>query len=241
MTTAASAPFSYRDISKMIDHSMLAPTTTTADFEAGIRLALEYDVASVCLVPSYLQRCAELLAGSDVKASTTIGFPHGGQATVAKVAESKLALSHGAAELDMVINVHHTLSGDWAYVRAEIAAVLEETHGRGQKLKVIFENCYLNDSQKIRLCEICAELGVDWVKTSTGFGSSGATLEDLRLMRAHSPKAVQVKASGGVRELDFVLAAREIGVTRCGSSRTREILDECRMRFAIAEGGLRSS
>ncbi|HYQ03335.1 MAG TPA: deoxyribose-phosphate aldolase [Polyangiaceae bacterium] len=239
MTT--NAPFSYRDIAKMIDHSMLAPTMTTAEFEAGIRLALQYDVASVCLVPSYLQRCVELLAGSDVKASTTIGFPHGGQATVAKVAESKLALSHGAAELDMVINLHHTLSGDWAYVRAEIAAVLEETHGRGQKLKVIFENCYLNDSQKIKLCEICGELGVDWVKTSTGFGASGATLEDLRLMRAHSPAAVQVKASGGVRELSFVLAAREIGVTRCGSSRTREILDECRTRLGIPEGGLRTS
>jgi len=224
------AVFTYRDIAKMIDHSLLAPTLTTADFEAGIRLALEYDVASVCLVPSYLQRCVELLAGSDVKASTTIGFPHGGQATAAKVAESKLALAHGAAELDMVINLHHTLSGDWAYVRAEIAAVLAEAHGRRQKLKVIFENCYLNDSQKIRLCEICAELGVDWVKTSTGFGSSGATLEDLRLMRARSPASVQVKASGGVRDLDFVLAAREIGVTRCGSSRTREILEACRLR-----------
>jgi len=217
-------------IAKMIDHSLLAPTMTTADFEAGIRLALEYDVASVCLVPSYLPRCVELLSGSDVKASTTIGFPHGGQATAAKVFEAKVALQHGAAELDMVVNLHHTLSGDWPYVRAEIAAVLAETHGRGQKLKVIFENCYLNDSQKIRLCEICGELGVDWVKTSTGFGSSGATLDDLRLMRAHSPAAVQVKASGGVRDLEFVLAAREIGVTRCGSSRTREILDACRTK-----------
>jgi len=234
MTTpsAPRAAFNYRDIAKMIDHSMLAPTMTTADFEAGIRLALEYDVASVCLVPSYLQRCAELLAGSDVKASTTIGFPHGGQVTAAKVAESKLALEHGAAELDMVINVHRALSGDWDYVRTEIAAVLAETHGRGQKLKVIFENCYLNDAQKIRLCEICGELGVDWVKTSTGFGTSGATLDDLRLMRAHSPSGVQVKASGGVRELSFVLAAREIGVTRCGCSRTRELLDECRLKLS---------
>lgn len=225
-----SLPFSYREIAKMIDHSMLSPTMTPADFEAGIQLALSYDVASVCLVPSYLQRCAELLAGSDVKASTTIGFPHGGQATAVKVAESKLALEQGAAELDMVINLHRTLSGDWSYVRSEIAAILAETHGRGQKLKVIFENCYLNEAQKIRLCEICGELGVDWVKTSTGFGSSGATLADLRLMRAHSPETVQVKASGGVRELSFVLAAREIGVTRCGSSRTRELLDECRLR-----------
>jgi len=230
MTETTLLTYAYRDIAKMIDHSLLAPTMTTADFEAGIRLALEYDVASVCLVPSYLQRCAEALAGSDVKASTTIGFPHGGQATAAKVAESKVALQHGAAELDMVINLHHTLSGDWAYVRAEIAAVLAETHGRGGKLKVIFETCYLSDAQKIRLCEICGELGVDWVKTSTGFGTSGATLDDLRLMRARSPQHVQVKASGGVRELDFVLAARAIGVTRCGSSRTREILDACRLR-----------
>src|SRR3954469_6741523 len=196
-TSANAAPYRYREIAKMIDHSLLAPTMTTADFEAGIRLALEYDVASVCLVPSYLQRCVELLAGSDVKASTTIGFPHGGQTTAAKVAETKMALQHGDAEVHMVINLNHALSGDWGYVRAEIAAVLAETHGRGQKLKVIFENCYLTDAHKIRLCEICGELAVDWVKTSTGFGSSGATLEDLRLMRAHLPSTVQVKASGG--------------------------------------------
>jgi len=224
--------FTYRDIAKMIDHSLLAPTLTVADFEAGIALALEYDVASVCLVPAYLERCAEALRGSDVKASTTIGFPHGGQATAAKVAESRIALEHGAQELDLVININRTLSGDWAYVRAELAAVLAETHGRGQKLKVIFENCYLSEAHKVRLCELCGELGVDWVKTSTGFGTSGATLDDLRLMRAHSPASVQVKASGGVRELDFVLAARAIGVTRCGSSRTREILDECRLRLS---------
>ncbi len=128
--------------------------------------------------------------------------------------------------------MQHTLSGNFRYVHDEIAAICELTHAHGQKLKVIFETCYLNHAQKLRLCEICAELGVDWVKTSTGFGSAGATLDDLRLMRAHSPANVQVKASGGVRELDFVLAAREIGVTRCGSSRTAEILDECRRRLA---------
>jgi deoxyribose-phosphate aldolase len=141
-----------------------------------------------------------------------------------------LALADGAVELDMVINVNRALSGDWAFVRADIQAVLEETHGAGQKLKVIFENCYLSDAHKVTLCEICGELGVDWVKTSTGFGSSGATLSDLRLMRQHSPREVQVKASGGVRELEFVLAARELGVTRCGSSKTREMLDELRER-----------
>jgi deoxyribose-phosphate aldolase len=225
-------PFSYHDIAKMIDHSLLAPTMTSADFEAGVQLALSCDVASVCIVPSYLKRCAELLAGSDVKPSTTIGFPHGGQATRAKVSESRIALDDGAVELDMVINLHRTLAGDWDYVRADIAAVLDETHGRGQKLKVIFETCYLTDAHKVRLCEICGELGVDWVKTSTGFGTAGANLADLRLMRDSSPANVQVKASGGVRELSFLLAAREIGVTRCGSSRTREILEECRIRLA---------
>ena len=229
------SPHSYQAIAKMIDHSLLAPTMKVADFEAGIQLALAYDVASVCIVPSYLKRCAELLAGSDVKPSTTIGFPHGGQTTAAKVAESRLALDDGAVELDMVINPNRALSGDWDYVRADIRAVLEETHGRGQKLKVIFETCYLSDAQKIQLCEICGELGADWVKTSTGFGTSGATLDDLRLMRAHSPAAVQVKASGGVRDLDFVLAAREIGVTRCGSSRTAEILNEYRRRSELSE------
>ncbi len=226
-----SAPFTYRDIAKMIDHSLLAPTMTTADFEAGIRLALEYDVASVCLVPSYLQRCVEALAGSDVKATTTIGFPHGGQATAAKVAESKIALQHGAAELDMVINLHHTLSGDWAYVRAEIAAVLAETHGRGQKLKVIFENCYLTDSHKIRLCEICGELRVDWVKNLDrlrifGCDARGSTV-DARPLAEHG--AGEGLGWACVSWTSCSPRVR-VGVTRCGSSRTREILEACRLR-----------
>ncbi len=216
--------YAYRDIAKMIDHSMLAPSTTLADFEAGLQLALEYDVASVCIVPSCLARCAQLLAGSSVKASTTIGFPHGGQATAAKASEARVALADGAVELDMVINLHHALSGNFGYVRADIRAVLDETRARGAQLKVIFENCYLSEAQKIELCELCGDLAVDWVKTSTGFGSSGATLDDLRLMRKHTPPEVQVKASGGIKTLDFVLAAREIGVTRCGLSRTREVL-----------------
>ena len=230
MTDTDSAP-TYRDVAQMIDHSMLAPSITIEQFEAGIQLALNYEVASVCIVPSYLARCAERLAGSSVKATTTIGFPHGGQATAAKVAEARIALGDGAVELDMVINLHRALSGDWDHVQSDVRAVLDETHARGAKLKVIFENCYLNDGQKVRLCEICGELGADWVKTSTGFGSAGATLADLRLMREHSPPAVQVKASGGVKDLDFVLSARAIGVTRCGSSRTRELLDELKRRL----------
>ena len=218
----------------MIDHSLLNPTLTDRQLEEGCRLAVDYDVASVCILPYYLKRCAEILAGSTVKASTTIGFPHGGHATVVKVAETLQALRDGGQELDMVVNISKVLSGDWDYVRGDLAAVIEPTHAHGQKVKVIFENCYLNDDQKIRLCEICTSLGADWVKTSTGYGTGGATLEDLKLMRAHCPDPVQVKAAGGVRDLDTLLEVRRIGVTRAGATRTAEILDECKRRLAAA-------
>jgi len=226
--------YTYADIAKMIDHSLLNPTLTDRQLEEGCRLAVDYDVASVCILPYYLKRCAEILAGSTVKASTTIGFPHGGHATVVKVAETLQALRDGGQELDMVVNISKVLSGDWDYVRGDLAAVIEPTHAHGQKVKVIFENCYLNDDQKIRLCEICTSLGADWVKTSTGYGTGGATLEDLKLMRAHCPDPVQVKAAGGVRDLDTLLEVRRIGVTRAGATRTAEILDECKRRLAAA-------
>jgi deoxyribose-phosphate aldolase len=224
--------YTYTDIAKMIDHSLLNPTLTDRDLEKGCRLALEYDVASVCILPYYLQRCAEILAGSTVMASTTIGFPHGGHTTAIKVAEAERALADGGQELDMVVNISKVLSGDWDYVRSDLAAVIEVTHAQGQKVKVIFENCYLNDEQKIRLCEICSSLEADWVKTSTGYGTGGATIEDLKLMRAHCPEQVQVKAAGGVRDLDRLLEVRAIGVTRCGATRTAEMLDECKRRLA---------
>jgi len=218
--------YSYSDIAKMIDHSLLNPALTVDELEQGIRLALEYDVASVCIMPFYLKRCAELLAGSGVRASTTIGFPHGGHATAIKVAETARALDDGGEELDMVVNISKVRSGDWNYVRDDVGAVIALVHDRGQKVKVIFENAYLDDSQKVRLCEICGELGADWVKTSTGYAPGGATLDDLRLMRRHSPPHVQVKAAGGVRTLDALLEVRALGVTRVGATRTREILEE---------------
>lgn len=223
--------FTYDDCAKMIDHSLLMPTMTTAELEAGCALAVRYNVASVCIMPFYLERCAELLAGSTVKASTTIGFPHGGHTTAMKVAEAARALADGGQELDMVVNISQVLSGNWAYVREEIAAIVEVTHAAGQKLKVIFENCYLQDEHKIRLCEICGELNVDWVKTSTGYGTGGATMADLKLMRQHSPAHVQVKAAGGVRDFDTLLQVRDLGVSRCGASRTKEMLDECLRRL----------
>ncbi|MEW5956995.1 MAG: deoxyribose-phosphate aldolase [Chloroflexota bacterium] len=223
--------FTYQDIAKMIDHSLLKPTLTDAELEKGLQIALNYDVASVCIMPFYLRRCAEVLAGSTVKASATIGFPHGGHTTAIKVAEAKQALLDGGEELDMVVNIGKVLSSDWDYVRADLQAVIEVTHAYGQKVKVIFENCYLQDPHKIKLCEICADLKADWVKTSTGYGSGGATLEDLKLMRRHSPDFVQVKAAGGVRTFDEVVAIRALGVSRVGASATVAIMEECKKRL----------
>jgi deoxyribose-phosphate aldolase len=223
--------YTYTDIAKMIDHSLLKPTFTVAELEEGLQIALKYNVASVCIMPFYLKRCAQVLAGSEVKASTTIGFPHGGHITAIKVAEAKQALLDGGQELDMVVNISKILSGDWAYVQADIQAVIEETHAYGQKVKVIFENCYLTDAQKIRLCEICGELNADWVKTSTGYGTGGATDADLKLMRRYSPPHVQVKAAGGVRTLDRLLEVRALGVTRSGATATAAILEECKQRL----------
>ena len=222
----------YGDIAKMIDHSLLNPALEADALEAGCRLALEYDVASVCIMPYYLKRCAEMLKGSTVKASTTIGFPHGGHTSAVKLAEARAALADGGQELDTVVNISKVLSRDWDYVRADLEGVIDAAHDAGEKVKVIFENCYLADEHKIKLCEICGELGADWVKTSTGYGSGGATIEDLKLMRAHSPASVQVKAAGGVRDLDKLLEVRAIGVTRVGASRTADILDECKRRLA---------
>ena len=225
--------YTYEDISRMIDHSLLKPTLTFGDFEVGCRMAVVFKVGSVCIQPHYLRRCGEILNGSGVAASTVIGFPHGGHLTAAKVTEAKLALADGGEELDMVCNISRVLSGDWDYVREDIKAVIDVTHAAGQKVKVIFENCYLNDDQKIRLCEICSELNADWVKTSTGYGTGGATMDDLRLMRKNSASQVQVKAAGGVRDMDSLLECREIGVTRIGASATQAMLDECRVRLKL--------
>lgn len=225
--------YSYNDISRMIDHSLLRPDTTLEAFETGCRLAVAYQAGSVCIQPHYLKRCAEILQGSGVRASTVIGFPHGGHRTSVKVAEARQALLDGGEELDLVCNISRVVSADWDTVRDDLQAVIEVTHAAGQKVKVIFENCYLNKDQKVRLCELCTELQADWVKTSTGYGSSGATLEDLQLMRTHSGPRVQVKAAGGVRDLDTLLRCRELGVSRIGASATQAMLDECRRRLQL--------
>ena len=225
--------YTYEDIAKMIDHSLLNPTLTTQELEAGCALAVRYNVASVCIMPFYLTRCAELLSGTTVRASTTIGFPHGVNSTAIKLAEVQQALKDGGQELDAVINISKARSGEWQYIRDELLALTETIHAGGAKIKVIFENAYLDGASKIRLCEICGVLGVDWVKTSTGYAPSGATFPDLELMRKHSPPSVQVKAAGGIRDLETLLKVREIGVSRVGATRTESMLEECRKRLGL--------
>lgn len=225
--------YSYTELSKMIDHSLLNPTLTVEQLEEGCQLALAYDVASVCIMPYYMKRCTELLAGSTVMPSTTIGFPHGGHTTRIKCIEAEQAVADGCQELDMVVNISKVLSGDWAYVQAEIREILAIAHQAKRKLKVIFENCYLNQQQKIRLCEICSALGADWVKTSTGYGTGGATIEDLKLMLQHVTPGIQVKAAGGVRDYATLVQVKQLGVTRVGASRTAEMLGEARQQLQL--------
>lgn len=225
--------YHYQDLSKMIDHSLLNPTLTVDQLEAGCRLALAYDVASVCIMPYYLKRCTELLAGSTVMPSTTIGFPHGGHTTKIKRAEAEQAIADGCQELDMVVNISKVLSADWEYVTGDIRAVIEVAHASHRKVKVIFENCYLTNDQKRMLCEICGQLRADWVKTSTGYGTGGATIEDLQLMLDSVPPGVQVKAAGGVRDLPTLIQVKRMGVTRVGASRTSEMLGEARQQLGL--------
>ena len=225
--------YTYSQIAKMIDHSLLNPTLTVEELEKGCNLALAYDVASVCILPYYLKRCAEILKGSDVRASTTIGFPHGGHTTAIKVAEAAQALKDGGEELDMVVNISKVLSGDWDYVRADIGAVIGVTHAAGQKVKVIFENCYLNDAQKITpvrdLRRAERRLGQDLDRLWHGRRDARRPEADAAARARH----VQVKAAGGIRTLDALLAVRELGVTRSGATRTAEMLDECKKRLGL--------
>lgn len=223
--------YTYGELAKMMDHSLLQPTLTDAELEAGCKLAREYNVASVCIKPYAVRLAAQILAGSTVAASTTIGFPHGGHLTAVKVFESEKAIADGARELDMVCNIGKVLSKDWLYVAADIRAVVEAAHQRGALVKVIFENCFLQNEHKEQLCRICGEVGADFVKTSTGYGSSGADDDDLKLMRRCSPPQVQVKAAGGVRTFDRLLAVRALGVTRVGATATQTILEDCKAKL----------
>jgi deoxyribose-phosphate aldolase len=223
-----------RDIAKTIDHSLLRPELDDAFVDDGCRLAAEYDVASVCVRPTDVLRAKSILAGTDVAVGTTIGFPHGNHLTETKVLEARRALVDGATELDMVIQIGALKSGRDAEVLADIAAVVEVAHAGGAIVKVIFENAYLSDDEKVRACHLTEAAGAEFVKTSTGFAPGGATHEDLALMRRSVSPHVQVKAAGGVRTLDALVAVMALGVTRCGATATKTILDDFRARRTVA-------
>ena len=247
--------YSYADLAKMIDHSLLHPTMTDQDLEDGCRLAAKYQVASVCIKPYAVQRAAELLQGSGVLVGAVIGFPHGNSTTESKRYETELACRDGAAEIDMVINIGKAMGGDWDYVANDVRAVCNEAHRHGAKVKVIFENDYLtkggaglgSDDFKRKLCVLCEEAGADWVKTSSGYGFvkqadgsynyKGATEHDLALMRASVSPRVQVKAAGGVRDLDGLIRVRDLGGSRCGATATAAMMDEYRRREAAEAAG----
>lgn len=221
-----------RDIAKTIDHSLLRPELDDAFVEDGCRLAARYDVASVCVPPVHVRRAAAILAGTDVKVGTVVGFPHGYATTETKVAETRQAIADGASEIDMVLPIGALKSGRDAEVQADIAAVVEAAHAGGAIVKVIFENAYLTDEEKIRACRLTEAAGAEFVKTSTGFAPSGATHDDLRLMRANTSPHVQVKAAGGVRTLDALLDVMALGTTRIGATATAAIIDDFRARKA---------
>jgi deoxyribose-phosphate aldolase len=223
-----------RDIAKTIDHSLLRPELDDAFVEAGCRLAARYDVASVCVRPADVRRATAILAGTDVAVGTTIGFPHGNHATEVKVFEARRALADGATELDMVIQIAALKSGRDADVQADIQAVVDVGHVAGAIVKVIFENAYLTDDEKIRACHLAEAAGADFVKTSTGFAPSGATHDDLRLMRANTSPHIRVKAAGGVRTLDALIAVMELGVSRIGATATETIILDFRARKAAS-------
>ena len=252
---ASTMKYTYEQLAKMIDHSLLHPTMTDQELDEGCRLAAKYGVASVCIKPYAVRRAAELLRGSGVLVGAVIGFPHGNSCTESKRYETELACNDGAVEIDMVINLGKALSGDWDYVERDVRSVCDEAHRHGAKVKVILENDYLSgggaglsgDDFKRRLCELCERAGADWVKTSSGYGFvkqpdgsynyKGATEHDLALMRASVSAKVQVKAAGGVRDLDGLIKVRDLGGSRCGATATAAMLDDYRRRAAAEKAG----
>lgn len=219
-----------KDIAKMIDHSLLNPTFTLEEIKNGCKLAKEYNCATVCVRPCDVPMAMEILRDSDVIVTTVIGFPHGTNMTETKVFETRLAIEQGCGEIDMVLNIGMLLSGEYEYVKEDIAAVVNLAHEKNVLVKVILENAYLNDEQIKIASEICSQVGADFTKTSTGYAPSGATIHDLKIMRANTPAKMQVKAAGGVRTLDDALLVRAVGVTRFGCTRTKEMLEEAKKR-----------
>lgn len=234
-------PTTFKDLKKMIDHSLLHPTLTDIDIVAGCRLAMEYDVKSVCVKPYFVERAASLLKDSNVKVGCVIGFPHGNSKTSIKVLETREAINDGAAEIDMVINIGKAIGKDFQYIKNEIEEINTVVKRGNALLKVIFENDYLSEDIIIELCRICNDLDVAFVKTSSGYGFvkqpngfysyKGATTKDLKTMRMFTKSSIQVKAAGGIRTLEDLLYVRSIGVTRIGATATAKILDDAKIQL----------
>jgi deoxyribose-phosphate aldolase len=231
-----------QELAKMIDHSILHPTMTDEDLRRECEVAKKYYVASVCVKPYAVKQAVELLKGSDVLVGCVIGFPAGNSAIEVKVFETETACNDGAVEIDMVINIGKALGGDWDYIEKEIDAVTKACHKNGAIVKVIFETDFVSKKEDIiTLCKICTKVGADYVKTSSGFGFVkqengdynyvGATIENLKLMRENSGPKVKVKAAGGVRTLDGLIAVKEAGCSRCGATATTIIIEEAKKRF----------
>jgi deoxyribose-phosphate aldolase len=217
-------------VAKTIDHSLLRPELTLDEVLAGCELAAAYRVASVCCRPLDVGRCRDALQGSGVAVGTVVGFPHGSSTTAVKAYEAERALDEGAVELDMVLPIGWLRSGEDAYVQDDIAAVVDVARPRGAIVKVILENAYLTDEQKVRGCRLSEKAGADYVKTSTGYAPSGATMDDLRLMRASVSERVRIKAAGGIRTLDLLIEGLNAGMDRCGATATATIIDDLRRR-----------
>ncbi|KAI1456110.1 deoxyribose-phosphate aldolase [Annulohypoxylon moriforme] len=242
MATTAASTMTSSQIAKLIDHSLLHPTMTDKEILAGLEVAKKYKVAAACIKPYCIPVAKDVLDGSGVLICAVIGFPHGNSTTSIKVLEAEEAVKAGAQEIDMVVNVGKVLGGDWEYVTDEIRAINDVVVKHGAALKVIFENDYLQDEHIIRLCKICTDLSVAFVKTSTGYGFvkqpnglysyKGATLPHLQLMKANVGPSVQIKAAGGVRTLSEILTVASLGVTRVGASATTAIMEEAISREA---------
>ena len=235
MNKLSSETITLKQLAKTIDHSLLAPELTEVDVIAGCELADKYHVASVCVKPCDVKLAARVLKNSDVKVGTVVGFPHGNSTTETKVFEAKQALQDGAVELDMVINIGAMRNGQYDFVREEIKKIVDAAKGRAI-VKVILENAFLTKEETERGSRLVEQAGAAFVKTSTGFAPSGATLEDLRLMRTAVSEKVEVKAAHGIRTLDSLLEVIDIGVTRVGARATATILDDFASKYPDRRG-----
>lgn len=217
--------YTIEQVAKTIDHSILKPDFTTQDVIAGAELAKKYGTASYCIRPMDVALAAKILSGSGVNVCTVIGFPHGSATSATKAFETADAITNGATEIDMVLNISALLSGDFQLVENDIRAVVEKAQGKAS-VKVIFETAYLDDELIVRACELTEAAGAQYVKTSTGFAHEGATLYNVELMKSTVADRLKVKSSGGVRTLDQLIDFMDLGVTRSGCSATEAVLEE---------------